>query len=129
MTERQPHQPTMAEIEEMLERSYRERDEFVAKLRERLDNFDDEVARSNRGFTRMAPVPSDYGGDVAVYESSNAEHPHIWVKVECPADMNRPDGPMIEAHAHLAIEGAELLHKQLGYLIKSHYQLQGDDQS
>lgn len=127
MTDAQWRQPTAAEIDEMLERHQREREEFIAGLRERLDNFDDEVGfRSDRGFTHMKSVPSSYGGNVAAYESSNAEHPHIWVRVQCPTDMNQPDGPITEAVAHLPIEGAQLLHKQLGHLIENHYQLRDE---
>lgn len=127
MTDEQSRPLTPAEIEEVLERHQREQDEFITGLRDRLNDFDDEVGfRSDRGFTHMRPVPSSYGGNVAVYESSAAEHPHIWLRVQCPTDLNRPDGPITEAVAHLPIEGAELLYKQLGHLIENHHQLQDE---
>lgn len=125
MTDDPQFRPTVAQINEALERSDRKRGELVAGLEARLVEFDDEVFRTGRGFAHMHPVPSSYGGEVAVYESSNAEHPHIWVKVKSPADMNNPEGEMWEAVAHLPIEGARLLHKQLGYLVENHYQRHG----
>lgn len=80
------------------------------------------VEKTIRGFARLPPIPSKYGGDVAVYESSSAEGPHVWLKVECPADLNNPAGPTIEAVAHLTAENAWRLHEQLQLIVEQHYQ-------
>lgn len=78
--------------------------------------------RGERGFTYFDPIESTYGGDVRVSESSAACGPHIWVRVKCPADLNDPTGPTVEAVAHLALRDAKRLRKQLKWLIKNHYQ-------
>jgi hypothetical protein len=80
------------------------------------------ITMSSRGFKRAEPVPSEYGGAVRVYESSSAMAPHLWVAVSCPADLNKPDGPEVEAVAHLTLDNARLLRDQLTYLIEHHYQ-------
>ena len=81
---------------------------------------------TERGFQRHAPVPSEYGGHVEVYESSAASGPHIWLNVECPASLNDPTGPTRDAVAHLTLESATLLRDQLTQLIENHYQLRED---
>ncbi len=78
---------------------------------------------TGRGFQRHAPVPSEYGGHVEVYESSAASGPHIWLNVECPANLNDPAGAFKEAVAHLTLDNATLLRDQLTQLIENHYQL------
>lgn len=70
----------------------------------------------------MKPVLSDYGGDVRAYESSAADHPHIWLTVTSPVDLNHPEGEMNAAVAHLRIEDAITLAEQLLFLIVNHYQ-------
>jgi hypothetical protein len=75
-----------------------------------------------RGFAHHAPVPSEYGGEVTVYESSAASGPHLWLRVESPVDLNQPEGEMLEGVAHLTLENAELLRDQLTHLIDNHYQ-------
>lgn len=82
------------------------------------------VQISDRGFKHPDPIPSAYGGTIKAYESSSAMHPHIWVLIECPAHLNEPDGPTVEAVAHLRIEHAQQLRDQLTYLIENHYQTQ-----
>lgn len=79
---------------------------------------------TDRGFKHFDPIPSTYGGEVRVYESSAASHPHIWLDVKCPVDLNRPSGPSKEAVAHLRIEDAEILRDQLTHLIDHHYQVE-----
>lgn len=80
------------------------------------------VDRSGRGFAHLPPIPSEYGGEVRAYESSAAMGPHIWVRIECPADLNEPDGPTVEAVAHLTAENAGRLGDQLHLLVRDHYQ-------
>lgn len=84
---------------------------------------------SERGFKFFGPVPSTYGGDVRVYESSAAAGPHVWLRITCPASLNEPDGPTIEAVAHLTRVDATLLRDQLTYLIEHHYQVAPDEHS
>lgn len=78
--------------------------------------------RSDRGFTHFGDVPSSYGGYIGAYESSAAEHPHIWVMCVCPVSLNEPEGPTKEAVVHLTIENAAELRDQLDHLIENHYQ-------
>lgn len=77
---------------------------------------------TNRGFARFDEIPSTYGGSIRVYESSNAEGPHLWVRTESPVDLNQPWGDMKEGVAHLRLEDARLLRDQLTWLIDHHYQ-------
>lgn len=81
-----------------------------------------EPTTSNRGFAHMPPVPSEYGGDARVYESSAADGPHIWLAATCPANLNHPDGSVIEVTLHLTAENASVLADQLRYLVENHYQ-------
>jgi hypothetical protein len=77
---------------------------------------------TDRGFIHMPKVPSSYGGGVKVYESSAASHPHIWLTAQAPANLNLRDGEQVEAPIHLRIEDAVTLYRQLGFLIRHHYQ-------
>ena len=78
---------------------------------------------SARGFLRLPPIPSVYGGEVEVYESSMASGPHIWLKATTPDNLNDPQGEQVEAVAHLTIEDAAKLAQQLNHLIDNHYQV------
>ena len=77
---------------------------------------------SSRGFKYLDPTPSTYGGHVAVYESSAASGPHLWVAVKQDREA-RLDGRDTEATAHLTLEAATRLRDQLTYLIENHYQV------
>jgi hypothetical protein len=77
---------------------------------------------SERGFDHYPPIPSAYGGEVRVYESSAASGPHIWLKATAPANLNDPGGPTIEAPLHLTAENATKLAEQLLRLVATHYQ-------
>lgn len=77
---------------------------------------------TDRGFKHMPPIPSKYGGDVKVYESSAAIGPHLWLRAESPVDMNKPDGPTVEAVIHLRADDAWHLSEQLQWLLEHHYQ-------
>ena len=77
---------------------------------------------SDRGFAHMPAVPSEYGGDVRVYESSAAMGPHIWLTATAPVSLNEPDGPTVKAPIHLTLANAVVLRDQLTYLINNHYQ-------
>lgn len=79
---------------------------------------------SPRGFARLPPIPSEYGGQARAYESSAALAPHIWLNVECPASLNEPEGPTIEAVMHMTVENARKLGEQLIHLADNHYQTQ-----
>lgn len=88
-----------------------------------LASSDPKPTVTERGFQRHAPILSSYGGHVEVYESSAASGPHIWLRVESPADLNNPLGPSVEGIAHLTLEDATLLRDQLTQLIDNHYQV------
>lgn len=81
-----------------------------------------ELPTSARGFIQGTPIPSSYGGHIRAYESSAASHPHIWLHVECPVDLNNPAGPTKDAIAHLRLEEATRLRDQLTHLIDNHHQ-------
>jgi hypothetical protein len=85
---------------------------------------------SNRGFKHMDPVRNRNGGQVRVFESSNAMLPCIRLSVTCPAAFERiahTDGglpmDMAEGSAELTLVDAEKLRDQLTYLIENHYQI------
>lgn len=81
-----------------------------------------EATTTDRGFDHLPSIRSEYGGEVRVYESSAASGPHVWLTATSPVDMNRPDGPMVEARMHLTAENAWNLAEQLQHLVKNHYQ-------
>ncbi len=80
------------------------------------------VTTSDRGFDSMDPIPSEYGGEVRVYESSAAFVPHIWLRATAPVNLNEPNGPSHEVPIHLTAENAWRLADQLRYLVENHYQ-------
>lgn len=82
----------------------------------------DRARLSVRGFDRLPPIPSEYGGEVSVYESSAALGPHVWLKAVAPVDLNDPDGPTREVPIHLTAENAWRLAEQLQLLVRNHYQ-------
>lgn len=73
---------------------------------------------TGRGFDHMQPVPSEYGGEVSVSESSNAEYAGIWLRAE---DAMPGKTPMIAA-INLTADNAWLLGRQLLWLVVNHYQ-------
>lgn len=81
-----------------------------------------QYVNSDRGFKFLPPVTDNYGARVKVYESSSAEHPHIWLKAESPENPNFPGENINEAYLHLTVEKATELAEQLLYLVENHYQ-------
>lgn len=81
------------------------------------------VITSDRGFNRLPPIPSLYGGSVRVYESSLATQAAIWLTAEAPANLNHPEGPRVEAPIHLSVEDALKLADQIRFLVVHHYHL------
>lgn len=81
-----------------------------------------QVSRSDRGFGRLPAIPSEYGGEVRVYESSAAVGPHIWLAAEAPVNLNEPDGPTHAVPIHLTVENALKLAEQIQLLCRDHYQ-------
>lgn len=77
------------------------------------------VTTSDRGFDRLPPIPSAYGGEVRVYESSAAMGPHIWLAAADPAN---PNGNRELFTVHLTAENAWKLADQLRHLVEHHYQ-------
>jgi hypothetical protein len=77
---------------------------------------------TDRGFKRMEPFKCSYGSEVAVYESSAATGPHIWLKVHCDTKVlsRQKEG---EGTAHLTLEQACRLRDQLNWLLRNHYQI------
>lgn len=64
---------------------------------------------TSRGFAHYTAIPSAYGGEAEVYESSAASGPHVWLKVT-------------ESPLHLTAENATKLAEQLLALVAGHYQ-------
>ena len=99
--------------------------EVYQYLIDRLSGEDATPSFSDRGFAHFNPVPSEYGGDVRVSESSAASGPHLWLRIVSPVDLNDRYGPQQESVAHLTLENATTLRDQLTYLINHHYQIGG----
>jgi len=78
--------------------------------------------RSDRGFVHLPEIHGTNGESVWVYESSAASGPNIWLKVTSPADRNRPDGPVVDAVAHLSIDEARKVAEQIIMVCDNHYQ-------
>lgn len=76
------------------------------------------VETSARGFDHMAAVPSEYGGEVRVSESSNAGYAGIWLRAEEAMYGKKPT----TAAMNLTAENAWLLGRQLLWLVVNHYQ-------
>jgi hypothetical protein len=69
---------------------------------------------TDRGFRHYTPVELDRGSVAAVYESSAASEPHLWLDL---------DGTT----AHMTVEQAEALRTTLGLAIEQHYQTRTND--
>lgn len=73
--------------------------------------------RGDRGFHGYGkPFKDSYGGELAVYESSSAEGPHVWLKIDAPWNKTGHLGaPMPDHHsatAHLnAKQALELIRR------------------
>lgn len=80
------------------------------------------VHTTARGFDFHTPIPSEYGGHITVSESSAADGPHVWVRTQCPVDLNRPDGPTVQTALHLTADNAWMLARQLAATVTRHYQ-------
>jgi hypothetical protein len=71
------------------------------------------VVRNDRGFLAYAggSIPTDYGHEISVYESSAASGPHVWLSVG--------DSPHVDGHtAHLSLRQAILLRAALDQFIQ-----------
>ena len=86
-------------------------------------NEEVDVTVTDRGFKHTTPVPSEYGGQIHVYESSAASAPHIWLSLDYPANLNEPNGEMLEGVAHLTLDSVDELIDRLQYLRDNHYQV------
>jgi hypothetical protein len=73
---------------------------------------------SDRGFDFYAAIPSEYGGQVTVSESSAADGPHIWLR----ATEEMPGQPTANTAIHLTAENAWRLADQLRKTVREHYQ-------
>lgn len=83
--------------------------------------------RNDRGFSALPDIEGDYGGSVRIYESSSAEQPKIWLRVEEPNDLNAwavddRSGGTHDATLHMTAETAWQLKQQIEWLITNHYQ-------
>lgn len=85
-------------------------------------NWHLEKVYSDRGFARLPKIPSEYGGDVSVYESAAAMGPHVWLTAKAPKDLNNPDGATVEAPMHSTADNARRLGEQLIQTAMDHYQ-------
>lgn len=83
---------------------------------------------SERGFMSLPAIPSSYGGQVRVYESSTAERQYVWLNAVAPKNLNNPTGDTVTAPIHLTVENAKALGEQLLFLVDEHYQGSDDDE-
>lgn len=77
---------------------------------------------SNRGFKHMEPIHGDYPAPwgLSIYESSAAMEAAIWLRLGGASGAAQAS---CEAVAHLSLEQAEYLSKQLAWLSANHYQV------
>lgn len=73
---------------------------------------------TDRGFDHMEPVPSEYGGNVSVSESSNAGYAGVWLR----AEETMSDAFPKQVALNLTASNAWLLGRQLLWLVVNHYQ-------
>jgi hypothetical protein len=64
----------------------------------------------------MPAIVGENGITVRVYESSNAEGPHLWLR------LTMPDDPVTDSAVELTITQAWQLAEQLVLLVTDHYQ-------
>lgn len=77
---------------------------------------------SNRGFLRLPPVAGiNYGGQVRVYESSNAEVAAIWLKAEESPNTRSPMDHPGDATVQLTLDEAVKLADQIYLLRDQHH--------
>ena len=78
---------------------------------------------SSRGFDFMPAVKSRHeGAQVQVSESSSASTPSLWLRAQAPANLNVPEGDVVQAPVHLTVDNAWRLAEQIVFLVKNHYQ-------
>ena len=80
-----------------------------------------QITTSARGFDYHQPVPSQYGGQVSVSESSNAEYAGVWLRTEDTCGGQE----MVETALNLTAENAWTLARQLADVVVHHYQGDG----
>lgn len=93
----------------------------LADLKSAADEIaaEPEFETSDRGFKFLPPITSTHGGTIEVYESSAAEYPAVWVRIQ----ENMRGAEPSDSHAHLPIEDALALSQQLAWLARNHYQV------
>lgn len=75
---------------------------------------------SDRGFAQFEPVRDTSGQlSVQVTESSAADEPKVWLRIEEEPSLISPGG--VDVSAHLSLESVELVHAQLGWMLENHY--------
>lgn len=81
---------------------------------------------TSRGFAQLPPIPGNHGGQpagqVAVWESSAAAGPHLWISASHPSDRNDPHSTPVEGCVHIRAEDAWRFADQIRYLVEHHYQ-------
>jgi hypothetical protein len=78
---------------------------------------------TDRGLRHYDPIPTDYGHEVRIYESSSAEAPHLWLSVELTPEGGQHGLLPQEATAHLTLDQARAIRDALDAAIDGHYQL------
>lgn len=76
---------------------------------------------SPRGFVGLPPIPGAYGGEAVVWESSSAEYPRVWLKLDVPINPNRPNEDHTQTTIHLDAAEAWKLAEQLMTSVQCHY--------
>ena len=77
---------------------------------------------SDRGFKFYEPFETDYGHTISISESSSAEEPKIWMRIEKGEPRFGGDLPACSAPVHLTIPQAQRVIDSLQACIDNHYQ-------
>jgi hypothetical protein len=81
-----------------------------------------EPTSNDRGFKSLPSIAATHGDSMEVYESSNAEGPHLWLKVRGTHENGGANGEQVATAVQLTAESAQQLAQQLAWLLEHHYQ-------
>jgi len=77
----------------------------------------------DRGFKGYGMIKAENRAEITVQESSAAEGPHLWLRVEHPPPRYPGKLPAGEVSAHITLEQAERRRDALDEAIRNHSQL------
>jgi len=77
---------------------------------------------TERGFKHMPALSVSYDGRIAVYESSAADSPHVWLNGVMKKHPGDPRSEKISVSMHIELDDVDRLIDQLKWLRDNHYQ-------